>query len=486
MVCEGNNMRLRLFGFIAIWVVVMACGSGLVAAQGGADACPVLVESALDLAQESCARLDRNEVCYGNTLVAAIGWDAVSLPDFTVPGDTASVLDLASIETAALNVEQNQWGVAVMALQADLPGTLPGQVVTFVLFGEAEIRSEVPPAGIAPPPQTCAATATGGLNVRGGPGTGYPVVGGLAAGEQIILTGRNPAGDWVTFEADGESAWVYAPLLDTDCDPAALPVVAGFAGGTRYAAPLQAFYLRTGSGVPVCEEAPRNGVLVQTPEDTTVHFRINGVEVMVGSTAFFEEQDGALVVNTLEGMVTVTAKGRTQIVAPGYRVVAGREAAPTAPAPYDRADVSSMPLELLPHRVSVPFVLLPSGGWMNSRILVRPGQTFVIRADGLINLWPLCEEQKASVGFADRSCTEWILGPEGGLGPAEPGYPIPGQPIAGLVARISRGEPFFVGRSGRFVADTAGTLQFRINDKDEYTEDDTRLFTIWVDLYPAE
>ncbi len=343
----------RLVGWFLALVLAFSVASP-VAAQGGADACPVLVESALDLAAESCARLDRNEVCYGNTQVAATGWDAVSLPDFAVPGDTASVLDLASIETAALSVEQNQWGVAVMALQADLPGTLPGQDVTFVLFGDAELRSEVPLVEGAAPPQTCAAMAAGGLNVRGGPGTDSPVVGGLAAGEQIILTGRNPAGDWVVFEADEQAVWAYAPLLDMDCDLPALPVVAESAGSMQYTAPMQAFYLRTGAGSLACNEAPRDGLLVQSPAQTVVHFRINGVDVAVGSTVLFQTRGMELIISTLEGSASAASGGVTITVRPGQRAVVTAGNPPADPEPFEPEAVRHTPVELLPKQVSLP------------------------------------------------------------------------------------------------------------------------------------
>ncbi len=48
-----------------------------------------------------------------------------------------------------------------------------------------------------------------GLNLRGGPGTNYAVVGGLPAGAEITLVGRNEAGDWLVVRTEeGEEAWL--------------------------------------------------------------------------------------------------------------------------------------------------------------------------------------------------------------------------------------------------------------------------------------
>lgn len=66
------------------------------------------------------------------------------------------------------------------------------------------------------------ATANRGANLRGGPGTNFPVVGGAARGQVLAVVGRNAAGDWLRL-ADG--AWIAAFLVDGA--PAGLAVVDG-------------------------------------------------------------------------------------------------------------------------------------------------------------------------------------------------------------------------------------------------------------------
>jgi uncharacterized protein YraI len=65
------------------------------------------------------------------------------------------------------------------------------------------------------------------MNVRGGPGTGYPVIGPGPAGESSKIIGRNADGSWVQVKypsADG-TGWVYVPLVRIDGDLSSIPVV---------------------------------------------------------------------------------------------------------------------------------------------------------------------------------------------------------------------------------------------------------------------
>jgi len=55
------------------------------------------------------------------------------------------------------------------------------------------------------------------INVRSGPGTLYPKVGVLMAGQIIPAKGKSPGGEWILVEypgVDGGTAWLYAPLVD--------------------------------------------------------------------------------------------------------------------------------------------------------------------------------------------------------------------------------------------------------------------------------
>ncbi len=63
-------------------------------------------------------------------------------------------------------------------------------------------------------------TATTSINVRGGPGTSYSVVGSFQTGQQETAVGRNSAGTWVQMER----GWVFAQLVRVDGILTSLPV----------------------------------------------------------------------------------------------------------------------------------------------------------------------------------------------------------------------------------------------------------------------
>jgi len=54
--------------------------------------------------------------------------------------------------------------------------------------------------------------------VRTGPGTAYPAIGRLSAGQSFEVTGRNDAGDWLKFDFDDREGWVTAALVSVAGD----------------------------------------------------------------------------------------------------------------------------------------------------------------------------------------------------------------------------------------------------------------------------
>ena len=59
-------------------------------------------------------------------------------------------------------------------------------------------------------PATPYITTTRAMNIRGGPGTNYDVVGYATAGEELIVTGKNADETWWRIELEGQNAWIYA------------------------------------------------------------------------------------------------------------------------------------------------------------------------------------------------------------------------------------------------------------------------------------
>jgi hypothetical protein len=437
--------------------------------------CPIRVEEILTAAGDACGGLGRNEACYGNTNVSAT-WRVDDAPDFSQLGDIADITDMQTLITSPLNDESGDWGVALLSLAANLPDTLAGQFVRFVIYGDVELMNEVEPELVSAPILSAAATDI--ANVRRGPGTNFAVVGGLQAGDEISVLGRNSAGDWLQFNADGETAWVFAELVMVDGDIDSLRVAEAGADRSLYRAPMQAFRLSTGIGDITCEDVPRDGVLVQAPQNTTVNFLINGVEVNVGSTGLLMvDDDGFLTVNTLAGTIEISSEGESQMVEPGFSASASADEPPSEPEPYDYEAVRRAPVELLPDPVNIPVVVMGTAVWPDSGIMVEAGQTFTITATGAVN---------PCVNLTLDVCVPYP--PEGGLGTPnelDPGhlltYPVPDGMLASLVGRIGdEGEAFMIGAGGSFTVDSDGMLQFMINDWPP--ENNAGAFVVIVDI----
>jgi len=82
------------------------------------------------------------------------------------------------------------------------------------------------PMPVTPTPEAPQAAVKGQtINVRGGPGTAFPVIASARQAESFAVTGRNEAGDWLQVCCfKGVSGWVSAGLVEVTGDVAALAV----------------------------------------------------------------------------------------------------------------------------------------------------------------------------------------------------------------------------------------------------------------------
>jgi hypothetical protein len=332
--------------------LLLTVGVTPIAAQS--SQCPEQVAQALNSAA-ICSGLGRNEACYGNALVSAVDWQGAEVASFESPGNRASILDVASLTTAPFDSQNRVWGVAVLALQANIPNTLPGQNVTFVVFGDVQLQNDVEPGEIVVP-NALSGISTSNPNLRAGPGTNFQVVGALQADEPVLIIGRNEAADWLQIVDRGETRWVAARFIAVDGDPTTLEALAPAATPVLYRAPMQAFRITSRPGSASCEEVPEGGMLVQSPQGATVNFLVNGIEMQVGSTALlrYEAEVGSLAVATLAGSVGVKSGDVEQSVEPGFSLNAAEGSPPTEPERYDYDSVRGLPVTLLPETVNVP------------------------------------------------------------------------------------------------------------------------------------
>jgi len=90
------------------------------------------------------------------------------------------------------------------ALVANIPTPTP-------TLQSTDLSTVIPPT--APPAFNPMLSINSDMNVRGGPGTNYPIVGTASLGQQYPITGKNSAGDWWKINYNGQAGWVFGQLV---------------------------------------------------------------------------------------------------------------------------------------------------------------------------------------------------------------------------------------------------------------------------------
>lgn len=259
------KLFLIVFCLLAIPVILQA------QTDASDDACPSIVETALASIEEFCdANTSRNQACYGNFNITAEGRDGVDDFEFDSIGDVVDVNDLAMLQLEAMDEDEGEWGVALMRLQANLPDTLPGQNVTFILFGDVELinqtDTDVVEAGMATPMQAfylttgvgdtqCAEAPESGMLVQTPDGVGEVsfTVNEISVEMGSTVLFQGPAGgDMRVSTLEGSAAMQF----DNDV----IPIVAG----TRIEFPLGADF-RPAGPPPRPPEAYEEGSMQMMP-----------------------------------------------------------------------------------------------------------------------------------------------------------------------------------------------------------------------------
>lgn len=130
--------------FVTVSALVL-CVSVFTSAQGNPQ-CVSLVQQALGQVDTACEQIGRNQLCYGNALLDVTLREEDPDVPFAEPGDFAELIAVEAVSVGPM-ITPDQWGIAVVSLQANLPGALPGQNVTMVLIGDVTMidsSSDVP------------------------------------------------------------------------------------------------------------------------------------------------------------------------------------------------------------------------------------------------------------------------------------------------------------------------------------------------------
>jgi hypothetical protein len=174
-----------------------------------------------------------------NVLVQGGGWtpgDRISiyllapgqteLPGFAIAGATAGAQGQFSV-TIVIPLRDG-WqnpGAATVYARSDQSGVAAQSVFDVLALGE----ETPPPPSPTPQPSVAAAVANVNVNIHSGPGTAYPVLGVLLAGQAAQITGISPDGAWwqIRFSSvTSQQGWVSAAFVTVQ-NTQNVPVVQG-------------------------------------------------------------------------------------------------------------------------------------------------------------------------------------------------------------------------------------------------------------------
>lgn len=267
---------------VSLLLLALSAGGGVLHAQD--NTCPAFIETALTAVGDNCADQGRNSLCYGFNRVDASFFDEADTESFVKPTDRIGLTNVSTVQTAPLDHTFDQWGIAVVKAQADVPNTLPGTAVTFLLLGAVDLENDVSPEEAFEPTSTVPVIVqtANRVNLRGGPGTDFNVVESIPTRSILDAVGKNAAGDWLRVVREEGYAWIATQLVGVSPDNRAafdaLPVVSNTS-----LTPMQAFYFSTGIGTSTCLEAPEM-LVIQGPKEARLNLRANGVDINIGST----------------------------------------------------------------------------------------------------------------------------------------------------------------------------------------------------------
>ncbi|MCB0132142.1 MAG: SH3 domain-containing protein, partial [Caldilineaceae bacterium] len=182
-------------------------------------------------------------------------------PPADAPVATAELIQAVQ-EAAAANPTPEPTAAPIVA-PTEAPTEAPTAVPTVAPTATPTVAALVPTATPAPAATAVPAAATGptvnvDANLRSGPGTNFPVIGGTVTGQTINIIGQNSDGAWYLLDNGG---WVASFLVDNP--PADVEVVADDATpaslGVETAAPV--------SGGLVLVPTPTPGGAATAPVD---------------------------------------------------------------------------------------------------------------------------------------------------------------------------------------------------------------------------
>jgi hypothetical protein len=295
------------------FVIVLLAISSVHIVLGQDDACPAFVFEMLDTVSSNCTEVGRGEVCYGNPKLATEF--SGSAEKFTQPSNVADVTNLIKLSGSALNLNNEEWGISLMHILANIPKTFQAMGLQFMFVGDVSVTNLVNPDDIIEVDYVDV-IANSSANLRTGPSTNFGVGGSVSSGATLTAIGLNETREWVQVLFDDDvKLWVANFLVNGDLS--SLPIVSD---ETIFSA-MQAFSFKATAGDVGCDGEPPNHMLVKSPDGVDVNFIVNGVKIegSARSVIWFSDEN-VMTITTFSGNFVVDALGTAAAVSTGFQV----------------------------------------------------------------------------------------------------------------------------------------------------------------------
>jgi hypothetical protein len=277
--------------------------SFLPARQETDNQCVALVNQAFASLAANCPDVASNQACYGFQQVRLTPDDKLV---FNKSGARADLSSITKLQTGALNLSSNQWGISLLHVQGSLPTSLPGAV--YLLMGDVQLENRVSRESAFTPAAPFQVAAVVGANVRAEPNPNGRIIGSVAAGTMHDADAKSVDGRWLRVVFGNAPGWMSMQVARADGDLAALPVLQ-----PESFSPAQNFCLRGNTDLSDC--GIPSLLLLQAPDNLPIIVRANGVDIRVTDTTalrLLPEQNMRLLV--LAG----TARFGAQIIPAGF------------------------------------------------------------------------------------------------------------------------------------------------------------------------
>lgn len=239
---------------------------------------------------------------------------------------SASMMGPHTLQARVYDAAGQMSASAVVAVDVQMPGSQP--TPTPGGPGPAPTSPPTEATDTAPPPTEAPATATTesatvtanvDANVRNGPGTNYPVVGGLAEGERAPVIGRNADSSWWQINYEGRTAWIANSVVTASQQAFSAPVAsAPPPPATNTPAPPTA---TPTSAAPTSTTAPTTGLwadqtTVAAGQCTTLRWNYPNVKAFYISFGYGYDKEGQPGTGTRQVCPSVTTQYQTTVVRP--------------------------------------------------------------------------------------------------------------------------------------------------------------------------